>query len=683
MNLLLKPGVSLIGRLAFARKFQILSVVFLIPIAYGAFVLCSGYRDRLGAVDRERSGVAMLSALNEAQQTGVFLRNEASHWKAVDIAAAPQDSRQAALEGWLSSQQRYEAALTKNQSLGYPEVAHRKFVEAVKTNYGRQKTASTDPQSLASWWPDAYNIAISQAQELNNFSALIVRQHKLNLDPWPETYELMTLATRTLPELLEVAGSMNGIGQGVIASRGFSLLSRAQLRETSAKAKSLVSSAGMPDFPLESGPELAEWLEKYRAALQAVVTHLASVDNDFFKSKSVPADGAAFADELLGLQANIIQLQQSVLGALDTQLSIYQREAKQSFVVTLTAFAALILVAIYILLCVQFSIRRSASGITSFADSLRDGDLRESVVPYGRDELTEIGTSLNAAVQQLRSSFMNINDRTGELNFTVADLIRESDSSLRAAESQQIQVSLIASAATEMASTAADVARNCEQASQQAQAADTVAKKGTQQSRITIDSIRGLTANLDNAVGNLEALQEQARQIDDVVTVIKTIADQTNLLALNAAIEAARAGEHGRGFAVVADEVRSLSTRTKESTQVISDTVVGLQKVVRNSVEGMQAACAQARTDVTAVIGLNDHLESISQAVERVTGMIYQIAAAAEQQSATADEVSGNIQQIDEMTTLLLSGAGQVKSASDQLSHSSQQLSGYTAAFKL
>ncbi|WP_371128557.1 methyl-accepting chemotaxis protein [Pseudomonas sp. NFACC13-1] len=234
-----------------------------------------------------------------------------------------------------------------------------------------------------------------------------------------------------------------------------------------------------------------------------------------------------------------------------------------------------------------------------------------------------------------------------------------------------------------MASTALDVARNCEHASQQAQAADAVAKVGAEQSRITIESIKGLTSNLENAVSNLESLEAQAHQIDNVVAVIKNIADQTNLLALNAAIEAARAGEHGRGFAVVADEVRGLSTRTKESTQVISETVSALQKVVRDSVIGVQSACAQARKDVTAVVGLNDHLESISLAVEQVTGMIYQIAAAAEQQAVTADEVSSNILKIDDMTKVILSSAEQVKVATDQLDCGSRQLSGYTAAFKL
>lgn len=683
MNVVLKPGVNLIGKLTFARKFQILSVVFLIPVAYGAYALCSSYLDRLNAVELEREGVAMLSSLNNARRGVISVRNQASHWKAVDIASQVPDARQAQMQKWVSAQKQLEVALSPSPARFFSSPVYGKLIDTVKAGQERQLAAMSDPQAIASWWPDAYNIAGNLGKGLNDLSATIVRSHKLNLDPWPETYDLMTLATRSLPEMSELIASMTSTGQGVIAFQGFTLLSRAQLRDTSSKVKALGIEAGMNDFPENDSVELSEWLVKYKTAIAAVGASASSVEDSFFKAKALPADGMAFEDQMLTLQQDVVALQQGALDALDGRLATYQHQARLSFIFTLSAFSALVALAIYILLCVQVAIRRSASGVTSLAEGLRNGDLRGAVVLHGRDELAEIGSALNSAVRQLQTSFININDRTTELNATVDDLSRQSHSSLKAVESQQIQVSLIASAATEMAATAADVARNCEQASHQALEADTVAKQGTEQSQITINSIRNLATKLDGAVEHLESLQEQARQIDGVVAVIKNIADQTNLLALNAAIEAARAGEHGRGFAVVADEVRGLSSRTKESTQVISDTVMGLQKVVRECVIGMQAACSQARTDLTSVASLSDQLENICVVVGRVTGMIQQIAAAAEQQSATADEVSGNVQQIDEMTKVLLSSAEQVKIGTDQLGSGSRQLSGYTAAFRL
>lgn len=587
------------------------------------------------------------------------------------------------MQSWLESQKQFELGLVSNAPSLLPNVQYAQLVQAVKANQARQRSAVSNPQALASWWTDAYNISVNQGQALGDLSSLIIREHKLNLDPWPDTSELTALATRSLPELLELVSSLGSTGQSIIASNGFTLLSRTQLRDTNAKSKALISKLGLQDLPVHESEELVRWLSEYKSGILKISVDLSSVEEDFFKAKTIPRDGLAFADKMLKLQQSINDLQRSALRSLDLRLAGYQQKAKLSFVFTLAAFSALVGLAIYILLCVQFAIRRSTFGVTSLADSLREGDLRVSVVLHGRDELADIGLSLNSAVRQLRNSFMHINDRTGELNVTVADLARQSDTSFKAVQSQQIQVSSIACAAAEMAATASDVARNCELASQQAREADTFAKKGAEQSRITITSIKGLTARLDDAVTNLKALQKQTSEIESVVTVIQKIADQTNLLALNAAIEAARAGEHGRGFAVVADEVRGLSTRTKESTQVISDTVLALQNVVQTSVVGMQMACSRAREDEISVLGLNDQLETISVVVGQVTEMIYQIAAAAEQQAMTADEVSGNIQQIEDMTKVLSDSAEQVRAGTEQLDSGSKQLSGYTAAFKL
>ncbi|WP_031303420.1 methyl-accepting chemotaxis protein, partial [Pseudomonas sp. EGD-AK9] len=175
----------------------------------------------------------------------------------------------------------------------------------------------------------------------------------------------------------------------------------------------------------------------------------------------------------------------------------------------------------------------------------------------------------------------------------------------------------------------------------------------------------------------------QAQQINRVVEVIKGIAEQTNLLALNAAIEAARAGEAGRGFAVVADEVRSLSKRTQDSTQEIAQTVDNLQRVVGQSVSLMEEACSQADGDIGSVLAMGDDLQAIVESVQRVSDRLAQIATAAEQQAATADEVSGNIQQVDQAAGQLLDGAQAVSSAAEQLRRGSEGLAQNTGRFQL
>ena len=346
-------------------------------------------------------------------------------------------------------------------------------------------------------------------------------------------------------------------------------------------------------------------------------------------------------------------------------------------------FALLLLAALYLFVCLQASIRRSASGITTLAQSLRDGDLSVQVAVQGRDELAAISTALNAAVVQLRGSLLGVNHETVQLSQAVVTLNSQSSGTLDEVEAQQQQISQIAAAATQLAATSQGVARSCEEASGSAQHTRQIAEDSSRDSQRTTASIQQLNQRLNDTAQALGRVSEQGQQIQSVVDAIRGIAEQTNLLALNAAIEAARAGEQGRGFAVVADEVRSLSQRTQASTGQIAGTVESLRSTVKQAVDLMQAACGQAQVDAQSVMGLGERLGEIAGAVQGVTDTLAQIATAVEEQAATADEVSSNIQQVDQAAVRLLDGARAVNQAADRLGEGSRMLSENTARFNL
>jgi methyl-accepting chemotaxis protein len=201
--------------------------------------------------------------------------------------------------------------------------------------------------------------------------------------------------------------------------------------------------------------------------------------------------------------------------------------------------------------------------------------------------------------------------------------------------------------------------------------------------RNSVNGIRSLAENVEEAAGVIHRLEQDSEQIGTILDVIRGIADQTNLLALNAAIEAARAGEQGRGFAVVADEVRTLAQRTQQSTQEIQAMIEQLQEGSRNAVQVMELGRQRTEESVDLSSRAGTSLDAITSAVSRITDMNLQIASAAQEQSTVAEEMARNINQISEVSDETSHGAQQTEDASQQLSQLASELQTLVQQFKV
>ncbi|WP_409077973.1 methyl-accepting chemotaxis protein [Pseudomonas sp. N3-W] len=508
--------------------------------------------------------------------------------------------------------------------------------------------------------------------------------NRLTLAPWLETYLLTQISTQHAPDLIERVGRLAAVGQASVVSGQFTLQSRLQLRDLRSRIgdarEQLVKTAGLLEGRLPSA--LQTWAGQYHDSLKHLDTSLKVLDDGVFGG-SINLKPEDFEHSLDALLTDLASLRQQSLVSLDQRLDYYHSSAIRQFIVVAAIFGCLLLAALYLFVCLQASIRRSASGITVLAEALRDGNLSLQVPVEGRDELAAISTALNVAVVQLRNSLLGVDHETLQLSNAVRDLNDHSSGALGEVEAQQIQISQIAAAATQLAATSQGVAQSCEQASGSAQHTQRIAADSSRDSQRTTASIQQLNQRLNETAAALGRVSEQGQQIQLVVDTIRGVAEQTNLLALNAAIEAARAGEQGRGFAVVADEVRSLSQRTQSSTAQIAGTVDSLRNTVNEAVSLMEAACGQAQSDAEAVTGLGERLGEIASAVQSVTDTLAQIATAVEEQACTADEVSGNIQQVDQAAVRLLEGARAVNLAADTLSQGSKALSENTGRFRL
>lgn len=313
----------------------------------------------------------------------------------------------------------------------------------------------------------------------------------------------------------------------------------------------------------------------------------------------------------------------------------------------------------------------------------RDDDLSYNVTIGARDEIGALGWAFNRMITKFKHSLHAVSDVTQQLNTVSGRVADVADSTLQAVVEQRTETDRVASAMHEMSATVQEVARHATQTAQASQGADDESKAGVLVAEQAIAGIRDLIAEIESAAVVVQHVESDTASISEVLNVIKGIAEQTNLLALNAAIEAARAGEQGRGFAVVADEVRTLASRTQKSTEEIQNMIERLQLGVKNAVSAMAAAQKRATTGSVCVEKASQSLHVIAAEVATINQMNVHIAGAAEQQSAVTEEINSNITRISHIADTTSSGATQTMHSSEDLLRLTAELRRLVSQFKL
>jgi len=311
------------------------------------------------------------------------------------------------------------------------------------------------------------------------------------------------------------------------------------------------------------------------------------------------------------------------------------------------------------------------------------GDLTGQIDVGAQDEIGALMTALKEMNDRLRSLVGQIAGSTAQLATAAEEMSAVTEQTSQGVKQQQTETDQIATAMNEMSATVQDVARNASAAAQAAHQADEQANNGKQVVAQTMEAIDALAGEVEKAGQVIQKLEGDSISIGAVLDVIKGIAEQTNLLALNAAIEAARAGEQGRGFAVVADEVRTLAQRTQQSTQEIRKMIESLQSGAKNAVQVMLGGKKQAQMSVEQAAKAGAALETITRAVATITDMNTQIASAAEEQSAVAEEMNRNIVNISQVANQTAQGAHQTATGSSEVASLAGRLQAAVGQFKV
>jgi len=345
-----------------------------------------------------------------------------------------------------------------------------------------------------------------------------------------------------------------------------------------------------------------------------------------------------------------------------------------SFVATLSALGLLAatVISIFIVRSIVRPINRAVAAMRDIAEG--DGDLTRRLDINGQDEISHLATAFNKFATIVQDMVQNVEQNTQRVRSEARRLTAVTEETSRGADFQQNETDQVVTATNELAATVQEVARAASQASDTASTADKVASNGRLVVGHTIESIDKLAGEVERAAAVIDRVEKDSESIGSVLDVIKGIAEQTNLLALNAAIEAARAGEQGRGFAVVADEVRTLASRTQQSTAEIQSMIERLQVSARDAVSVMKQSRGKAEETVQQAARAGTSLEEINHAVTQINQLNMQIASAAHEQSAVVEEINKKISNISGITDQTAAGAQQTASATNELNQLAEQL---------
>ena len=670
MRNLFVPAIALLNRMRYRSKFMLLGLaVIAVMTVLTVSVYLSLQRD-IETARQELAGLQMLKPMNRMVQvmqqhrglsSGVLNGNEAMK----DKRAAKEKEVAAAL-----------AAADEALSPALREAPAWKSV--------RQEWSAIQAQGLG--WPAPENLKRHSAMidRVLVFMVDVADETQLTLDPVMDTYYFMDTLVSKLPGMLEPLGITRARGTGLLTRKEITPQQRNELSFLLAQMEVMLRAQNSNlDKVVRFAPELDAALTGPAREFAAGAGRIfALVRDDILSEKfaTPPQDYFAMTTEIIDLGYRMMF--DVLIPQFEQQLQKREAAAQRELTLDLVLSVGVVLLVLYLGIGFYYSVMDSVDHFSRGARRLAEGDLTVRFPAHGVDELHAAGGDFDAMAESFRKLLGTVKTDVDQLQAAAEQLATSSQQISRSTATQSDSASSMAASVEQMTVGVDHITKNAQDAQEYSSQSDRVAAEGARLVDEVVAEIRGIADTVNQSAAAVEALGKQSDHISVIVGTIKEIADQTNLLALNAAIEAARAGEAGRGFAVVADEVRKLAERTTKSTQEIAEMIGAIQSGTANAVTSMKQGVERVATGVEGAQRAGSTIGQVQEHSRQVLDAISEITVALREQASASTDIAQNVERIAQMAEENNAAAGTNAGTAERLRQLSGVLGDAVARFR-